>query len=73
MKLSEALEKMSVEGVTRDGWYYFLKFSRDGYLTLHDYRGEISPYVISEHDFSYEWELVEWIKFEQCKKDHVDN
>ena len=62
MKITEALEKIKSTNmrITRENWYcYNLSFSRDGYLTLRHGNAELTPYVLSEYDFNYDWEIQE--------------
>lgn len=60
MKIIEALEHC-IDGnkkIVRDNWYnYNLSFNNDGYLILKDGNKELSPYVLSEFDFNYEWAI----------------
>ncbi len=59
MKFEKILKEIAgtVRTITRDEWPYFLVFDIRGFLMLKDHKGELSPYVISEYDFDYEWEI----------------
>jgi len=60
MKITDALEiiKSTNQRITREHWYgYKLKFDGNGWLILMDGNSELTPYVLSEFDFNYEWTI----------------
>ena len=60
MKFELALKLLPTKKkMTRDVWPYYLCFNKDGYLILKNNDGEISPYVISEYDLNYDWDLID--------------
>ncbi len=62
MKFIDALELISQKkhsSITRENWNYKIYFCLASSYLMIKGRDELTPYVISEFDFSYEWEILE--------------
>lgn len=57
MKFTAALMLLNKDNrITRDNWPYSLGYSM-GFLNLYNSRELLSPYVIHEYDFEYDWNI----------------
>jgi hypothetical protein len=56
----EEIRKNLLLKINRENFQFDLYFCKvSGYLMVRNYSGEITPYVISEFDFNYDWEVLE--------------
>lgn len=59
MKVTEALEQIkgTRKSICRADSLFNLSFNIDGYLILSNAGEELTPYVLNEFDFNYDWEV----------------